>query len=269
MIEMNRKNFHQHKNGLIIPLACIFLLAVGSGVYLWFQYDKKRSPQDMDHQQSAKTFQSIPDEKVIDYNRIDDDENLQVLIKERKENFGLDKGVDIIVSAEESFKVGDSIIPMKEILNKIRIKRGYVIEEGLSDKPLGDALDMQDLYGKNDNSFGIYFVKPNDNFWNIHFRFLQEYFENKNIRLSPLADKPDNQGFSSGIGKILKFSENIVHIYNIRDRKMDVNLNLIHPENEIVIFHMAEILSLLDQIDLVNVDMIQFDGENLWISTES
>jgi hypothetical protein len=258
---MNEKNVNRRKKGFFILLACIFMLIVGSGVYFWSQYDKKNSTQDMDAK-SAKTFQVVPNEKVIDFNRVGEDENLQVLMKERKDTFGLDKGVDIIVGADESFKVGDSIIPMKEILEKIRIKRGDVIEESLTDKPLGKTLETQD-------SFGIYVVKTNDNFWNIHFRFLQDYFDNKNIQLSPLADKPDSQGFSSGIGKILKFSEKIVYTYNIRDRKLDVNLNLIHPESEIVIFHMAEVLSLLGQIDLVNVNMIQFDGENLWISSES
>jgi hypothetical protein len=50
--------------------------------------------------------------------------------------------------ADESFKVGDSIIPMKEILEKIRIKRGDVIEEGLTDKPLTKAMEKQGLSEK-------------------------------------------------------------------------------------------------------------------------
>ena len=254
------------KKKIFIPLVCIIMLtaAIGSGIY-FLSYKKYEDNSG----QSTKTSQPISPEKVIDFNQINQDENLQVLIKERKENFGLDKGVDIIVSADESFKIGESIISMKEILEKIRIKQGELVEEALNDTPFGKSLESQDLSDKIDRSFGIYVVKAKDNFWNIHFRFLQDYFDKKNIHVSPLADKPDSQGFSSDIGKILKFSENIVYIYNLRDRKLDVNLNLIHPESEIVIFHMEEILSLLDQIDLVNVDMIRFDGENLWISPKS
>jgi hypothetical protein len=263
---MNEINLDARKKKIFIPLVCIIMLtaAIGSGIY----FASYKKPEE-NSSRLTKTSQPIFREKVIDFNKVDHDENLQVLIKERKENFGLDKGVDIIVSADESFKIGKSIISMKEILEKIRIKQGDLIEEGLTDNPFGKSLETQDLSNKSDQSFGIYVVKSNDNFWNIHFRFLQDYFGKKNIQVSPIADKPDSQGFSSDIGKILKFSEKIVYIYNLRDRKLDVNLNLIHPENEIVVFHMAEILSLLDQIDLVDVDMIRFDGENLWISPKS
>ncbi len=272
---MREKRLKNSKR-VFISLICIGALAIVSGgVYLWSRSDQKKSDQDIGRHesqripdQSGKTVQAVPSEKVIDFNRVDEDENLQKIIRERKEQFGLDQGVDVIVRADESVKVGDSIVPMKEILERIRIKQGEVMEEGLSDTPLGKTLE-RDLSDKSNDSFGIYVVKPNDNLWNIHFRFLQDYFDNKNIRLSPLADKPDRQGFSSGVGKILKFSEKIVYIYNIRDRDLDFNLNLIHPESKIVVFHMAEILSLLGQVDLKNVNMIRFDGENLWISAES
>lgn len=273
---MPEKNLKNAKKRLWIPALCFISLAAIGVVYFWFQLDKKKSKQDVGHHetqvlpgQPVKIFQPVPREKVIDFNRIDEDENLQALIKKRKEQFGLDKGVDGIVRADESFKVGDLVIPMKEILEKIRIKRGNVTEEGLTDKPHGKISENRDLGEKSDDSFGIYVVKPNDNLWNIHFRFLKDYFDNKNIRLSPLADKPNSRGFSSGVGKILKFSENVVYIFNVRERKLDVNLNLLYPESEIVLFHMAEILSLLDQIDLENVNKIRFDGENLWISVES
>jgi hypothetical protein len=263
---MNEINLDARKKKIFIPLVCIIMLtaAIGSGIYFVSYKEPEKNSVQLN-----RTSQPIFREKIIDFNQVEQDENLQVLIKERKENFGFDKGVDIIVSADESFKIGESIISMKEILEKIRIKQGDLIEEGLTDTPFGKTLETQDLSNIIDQSFGIYFVKPNDNFWNIHFRFLQDYFGKKNIQVSPIADKPDSQGFSSDIGKILKFSEKIVYIYNLRDRKLDVNLNLIHPENEIVVFHMAEVLSLLDQIDLVNVGMIRFDGENLWISPKS
>jgi hypothetical protein len=272
---MREKNLKNSKKVFIILVCAVSLAVLSGGVYLWFQSDVKKSGRDIRHDdtqgipdRSGKTLQAVPGEKVIDFNRAEEDENLQKIIRERKEQFGLDESVDAIVRTDESLKVGDSIVPMKEILEKIRIKQGEVIEEGLADSISGKTLEPQDLSGKSDNSFGIYVVKSNDNLWNIHFRFLQDYFDNKNIRLAPLADKPDSRGFSSGIGKILKFSEKIVYIYNIRERDLDVNLDLIHPESKIVVFHMAEILSLLGQIDLENVNMIRFDGENLWISAE-
>jgi hypothetical protein len=115
------------------------------------------------------------------------------------------------------------------------------------------------------NAYGIYVVQPTDNIWNVHFRFLKDYFQQRGVRLSSAADEPRRSGSSSGVGKILKFSETMVHIYNLRDKKLDVDLNLIHPLTKIVIFDMGQVFSLLDQIDYAHVNHIQFDGKTLWI----
>jgi hypothetical protein len=67
------------------------------------------------------------------------------------------------------------------------------------------------------------------------------------------------------VGKLLKFSENIVYIYNLREHKIDVNLSLIHPLSKIIVFKMKQVFTLLDGIDYERVNRIQFDGEKLWI----
>lgn len=118
-------------------------------------------------------------------------------------------------------------------------------------------------------AYGIHVVRPDDNVWNIHFDFLREYFENRGISLSPRADEPLEPGVSSGVGKILKFSENMVHIYNVRERKLSMNLDRIHPQSKIVVFNLGRAFSLLDQIDYQNVRHIEFDGQTLWIPAES
>jgi hypothetical protein len=89
--------------------------------------------------------------------------------------------------------------------------------------------------------------------------------DHKGVTLSPLADEPDIKGFSSGIGKILKFSEKTVSIYNIKERKIAVDLNLIYPLSKVVVYNMDRIFALLDRIDYNNANRIQFDGETLWI----
>lgn len=113
--------------------------------------------------------------------------------------------------------------------------------------------------------FGIYVVRPGDNIWNIHFRFLREYFGRRDVRLTPAADEPDERGISSGVGKILKFSETMVHIYNLRERRLDANLNLIHPESKVVVFNLGEAFDLLGRINAENIRELRFDGETLWI----
>ncbi len=68
-------------------------------------------------------------------------------------------------------------------------------------------------------TYGVYVVQPGDNIWNIHFRMLKEYYARKGIRLGHNADEPESSGLSSGVGKILKFSEAMVIIYNLKEKR--------------------------------------------------
>jgi hypothetical protein len=108
-------------------------------------------------------------------------------------------------------------------------------------------------------------VRPNDNIWNIHFNFLKDLFRHKGIAISPLADEPTPTGRSSGVGKLLKFSENMVAIYNIREHRLDANLDRITPDSKVVVFNFNKVFDMLDQIDYRNINHIQFDGETIWI----
>jgi len=115
---------------------------------------------------------------------------------------------------------------------------------------------------------GIRIVRPGTNIWDIHFELLREYFQNRGIELSPLADEPLKTGKSSGVGKILKFSEQLVNIYNLETRSFEKNLNVIQPMTVIVIYNMTQIFGILDQIDYSIIDRIEFDGESLWVPSE-
>ncbi|MBW2407902.1 MAG: hypothetical protein JRF17_11070 [Deltaproteobacteria bacterium] len=196
-------------------------------------------------------------ESIIDFNKIEEDKELKALMQQRKAQYGVNKGVDIIAQSNESIKIGDSTVSMHEILEKIRLKSGDIVEKDLQPK---DATTTEKI-----ESFGIHVVQPGENIWNIHFTFLKDYFDHKGVQLSPLSDEPLSGGSSSGVGKILKFSEHTVNIYNIRERKLDVNLNLIFPLTKVVVYNMDQIFAFLDLIDYQNVNRIQFDGETLWM----
>jgi len=71
------------------------------------------------------------------------------------------------------------------------------------------------------------------------------------------------------VGRILKFSENMVYIFNLESRKLDTNIHLLEPLGKVVVYRMDEVFDLLEQIDLSKVGMIRFDGENLWIPAEN
>jgi len=108
-------------------------------------------------------------------------------------------------------------------------------------------------------------VQPNDNIWNIHFNILKEYYESQGINVSPKADEPMQKGLSSGVGKILKFSETMVVIYNMVDKKVSTSIDLLEPLSKVVVYNMDEVFSLLSKINYENIDRLQFDGKTIWI----
>jgi len=353
---------------LVIALVVLGSL-LAAAMWFWFKKQDAQLPAaDKPTTETSKVTKPIASPKVIDLDNLKNNAQTQSLMERRKQEYGVQSGVDAIVKSDESITVGGITIPMSEILDKIRLKKGHVIEKDLNEAPdhqrdhrnrkllyerlakaeeayralekkltepdiqnnpelydqyskrLAELKKIVELYQrlkaldaridahkqrleglaeseKTDarehlnrlldekkkleaqlkalvmpsgevEAYGIYVVRPGDNIWNIHFVFLRDYFGHKGIALSQLSDEPDRQGFSSGVGKILKFSENMVYIYNIRQRKLDVNLNLIHPRSKIVVFNMGEAFSLLDQIDYRNVKQIKFDGETLWIPAE-
>ena len=83
--------------------------------------------------------------------------------------------------------------------------------------------------------------------------------------LARSADEPDRKGYSSGVGKLLKFSENMVYIYNVKEKDFSQDLNLIEPNSKIVVYKMDQVFQLLEQIDYRHIDQLQFDGDTLWI----
>ncbi len=358
------KNIRGRAAGIVI--LCIVLVAVFSTA-LWYWLNRK-APGPRQETTSPKVTVPIPSPKTLGMDEISKDKSLAAMMKKRKERFGIDSGVDMIVKPNESIQVGKSTIPMQEILDKIRLKRGEMIEKDLSgqtgarlrqheaqlfrkriaeaqqeysnlvkklanpditgnpqlsdrySKRVAELKKTLDLYRKyqelNDEidrrraqlanvtgdekdkteaairnlqdhkrdlesriksrimpsrdteAYGIYLVRPGDNIWNVHFKFLRDFFARKGINLSPESDEPNPRGYSSGIGKILKFSENMVYIYNVREHKLDVNLNMIQPHSKIVVFNMGKVLALLNQIDYRNVKHIRFDGETLWIPAD-
>jgi nitrogen regulatory protein PII len=235
-----------------IIISCIILVSV-AGLCLWLKKTATNPPQNM----PDKVHTPAAGETVIDYNNIEKNKALMALMQKRKAEYGIEKGVDMITKSDESFKIGDSTVSMQEILDKIRIKSGDIVEKDLKSNKM-DSM-------KNLEAFGIHVVQPGDNIWNIHFNFLKDYFAHKGISLSPRADEPARGGQSSGVGKLLKFSESTVNIYNIKERKIDVDLNLIYPLSKVVIYNMDQIFALLDLIDYEHVNRIQFDGDTLWI----
>ena len=199
----------------------------------------------------------LPD---IDYKNLKKDEKLKQLMVSRKEELGFKKSLDMIVKSDETFKIGDVQIPLRDILEKASFKEGKVFEEKIEDS---GAVQPEII-----NKFGIYVVQQDDNIWNIHFNILKEFYEHRGIKISPVADEPISKGMSSGVGKILKFSETMVIIYNFIEQKIDSNIELLEPLSKIIVYNMDEIFSFLQEVNYENIDRIQFDGKTIWVPTK-
>ena len=239
----------------IIGIVIIAMVLVGAFTGIKFLMKQKSKPETQ--KDTDKIQIPLNKEPVIDYNNIEEDKKLKALMQQRKAKYGVDKGVDIIAQSNESIKIGNSTVSMQEILEKIRLKSGDIVEKDIKSQEMTPKEKLE--------SFGIHVVQPGENIWNIHFTFLKDYFDHKGVQLSPRSDEPLKGGTSSGVGKILKFSEHTVNIYNIKERKLDVNLNLIFPLTKVVVYNMDQIFAFLDLIDYKHVNRIQFDGETLWM----
>lgn len=204
-----------------------------------------------------KSIDQPPD---IDYADLDQQNDLTRLMEERKQRLGIEESLDLIIKSDESFKVGKTTVHMGDILKKSLLTKNRIFEQRI--EPSGAIIpEVSDEYG-------IHVVQKGDNLWNIHFGIIQEYYKTRGMPISGKADQPDDEGYSSGVGKLLKFSEAIVIVYNIHEQNVVNDIDLIEPLSKIVVYNMNEVFSLLEEIDYDNVDKIQFDGETIWIPTQ-
>jgi len=170
---------------------------------------------------------------------------------QRKRPFGLEKSVDAVVRSDEAVQIGNQRITIDELERKLVVEqRGEMREKGLKSPKI--------------TVWGVYLVRPGDNLWDIHYRLLKEYLANRGVQLPPRADKPTAKGHSSGVGKVLKFAEHMVGVYNVRTRHMSRDLSLLEPGQKAVVFNLSEIFAQLAQVDPKDLNGIMYDGRVLF-----
>lgn len=170
---------------------------------------------------------------------------------QRKKPFGLDKSVDAVARSDESIQVGGKKVPVEELERKLVVEqRGEVREKSLQ--------------GGKVSAWGIHMVRTGDNLWQIHYQLLREYLAGRGVNLPPRADQPQPQGYSTGVGKILKFAEHMVGVYNLRTGQMTKDLNLLEPGQKVVIFNLSEIFAQLDKVDPKEINGVMYDGRVLF-----
>lgn len=237
---------------LIVLIVIVVLAAAGAVMWLVRQPDEQATlaPTQPAAEQGPR---KVKDQPVMEYAN----KGQNQLMEDRKSAHGIRGGLDMIVKDGELIKVGDRTVSVKEISDSIQAREGGITEK-----------DLVGADGSRAGAYGIYIVQPGDNIWNIHFKLLKAYLAGKNIVLADESDEPDRSGYSSSIGKVLKFSEKMVYIYNIRDRQLAADIHLIRPLTKIVVYKMDRVFDLLDQLDDRSAGRIRFDGETIWIPAE-
>ncbi|MDY6903751.1 MAG: hypothetical protein SWH61_03605 [Thermodesulfobacteriota bacterium] len=246
-------------------LAIVVIIMIIAAIAITFFQKRSgdRSAMSTGNKAGTTADQAAPidQQKVIDYEALDKESALSKEMDDRKEKYGLEDSVDMVAKADEAVRVGDHTVSMETIQEQSALGKGRVVE---TDLPGGLSVNPE-----NTTEYGIHVVQPGENIWDIHFQLLKDYFEEKDVSLSPLADEPAKNGTSSGIGKILKFSENSVIIYNLNKNKIEIDLDIIHPLEKIVVYQMDELFSLLDRIDYKNIRKLEFDGKTLWMPADT
>lgn len=175
---------------------------------------------------------------------------------QRKKPFGLDKSVDAVVRSDEAVQIGGKRITIDELERKLVVEqRGEMREKRLK--------------GPRVTAWGVYLVRPGDNLWDIHYHLLKEYLASRGLKLPPRADQPTPQGYSSGVGKVLKFAEHMVGVYNLRTGHMSRNLDLLDPGQKAVVFNLSEIFAQLAKVDPKDLSGIMYDGRVLFFPKAS
>ncbi|MEW5911146.1 MAG: hypothetical protein AB1814_01195 [Thermodesulfobacteriota bacterium] len=170
---------------------------------------------------------------------------------QRKRPFGLQKSVDVVVRSDEAVQIGNRRITIDELERKLVVEqRGEMREKGLKSPKV--------------TVWGVYLVRPGDNLWDVHYRLLKEYLASRGVQLPPRADQPTAKGQSSGVGKVLKFAEHMVGVYNVRTGHMTHNLNLLEPGQKAVVFNLSEIFAQLAKVDPKDLNGIMYDGRVLF-----
>ncbi|MDY6825333.1 MAG: hypothetical protein SWH68_16295 [Thermodesulfobacteriota bacterium] len=254
---INRKK----RTTIALAIVVIIMIAAATAITFIQSRSQKGEAPEAAADKSATGTPEAKKQKVLDYENLYKDSSLAKEMDERKKKYGLNESVDMVAKSDEAVKVGDKTVSMETIKEKSELGKGRVVETDLG----GDLA----VAPENVAEYGIHVVQTGENIWDIHFKLLKDYFEEKGVSLSPLADEPARNGTSSGVGKILKFSEKSVIIYNLNKNKIEIDLDIIQPLEKIVVYQMEELFSLLDKIDYKNIKELEFDGTTLWIPADA
>jgi hypothetical protein len=179
---------------------------------------------------------------------------------ERHEAFGLMHSVDHIVRKDEPFEVAGKEWTIADLLQQMQPgSKQTPILPSIRESEIGSTI-RKPIAGDRTSPeyYAVRVVLQGENLWNIHFAVIQEYLSRRNIILAQNSDKPLANGSSSGVGRLLKFIEGVVFVYNLNANRIEDNLSLIQPHQIVVFFKISDLFSALDQLQSEDLQRLRY-----------
>ena len=178
------------------------------------------------------------------------------------------KSIDYIVLRDEPFEVAGRQWTVRQMQSDLMgLKDFQSLVPLIQEKEIGSSIRKPVHPSPSRAShlvyYGIRIVRPHESLWNIHYGILREYLGRRQIDIPADADRPLSDGRSSGVGRVLKFFEGIVSLYDLNDVRAEQDLNQIRPHSMIVFFRISELFSALDQLKAEDINRLRYIGDVL------
>lgn len=188
--------------------------------------------------------------------------------EERKKAFELTQSVDHIVLKNEPMDVEGRNVSIQQILRELQGTRDFqqllpTIQESEIGGYVRKPIFPNQSQAPPASYYGVRAVRRGENLWKIHYRIIQEYMARRHIILPPRADEPTANGRSSGVGRLLKFIEKVVFVYNMDRHVLEMNINVIHPDSVLVFFKITDLFAVLDQLKPEDLQWVRFVHDRL------
>lgn len=183
---------------------------------------------------------------------------------ERKEAFGLKNSVDFIVRKDEPFEASGKKWTIEEIQQQLHPEdKQEEVLHPIQEVNVGPSIRkpiaaVQPSGAQSPGYYAVRVVIPGENLWNIHFAIIQEYLARRQVFLAARSDEPSSDGTSSGIGRLLKFIEGVVFVYNLQQNRNEKDPNLIHPHEIVVFFKISDLFAALDQLQPEDLQRLRY-----------
>jgi|GEM_PF-1204982 len=191
--------------------------------------------------------------------------------EERKEAFELKQSVDRILLKDEPLDVEGREVTIEGILRQLQGHKEFSqLFPSIQEAEIGGYIRRPVFSPETPTAapaayYGVREVRRGENLWKIHYRIIQEYMARRRIILPPRADEPFPDGRSSGVGRLLKYIEGVVVVYNMDRDRLEMDLNAIQPDSVLVFFKISDLFAVLDQLHAEDLRWVRYVNNRLRI----